>query len=212
MIPADFRAPYFRNHWVRVKQNSNASVIPPFSLVYIASESVVDNEIVYAVAKPNSASTDFNRDYLVTGPLAIDSAAGAEGIASSLEGGGYVSYDGTGTPSLNEVWGPKHGQHTLSKNQYGFLIRGGNTTFNGVNITIARQIGVNSVAGKLDTGTVGKNSTCTVSVWDGARASAVGAKLLNVKNPAISMTSVTTKQCIVVWNAGNPELVLVECD
>lgn len=210
-VPSDFRAPFFRNQWIRVKNGSGVT-IPPFSVVYPSNAVVDSNCLLVTVSKPNSASTDFYRHYMVTGPEAIDSTSTAEGLATSLEGYGYVSYD-TGTPTLRAVWGPKNGQFTISEHYFGFEILGSLTTFNGVGVVSARQIGVHTVIGKIDDSSISKGGSCTVSVYAGSGGSEAdtGMNITGVYNRWINMTSTTGKWCWVGWNADVPYLISVEC-
>ena len=212
MIPSDFRASFFRKDWVRVK-NGSGLVIPPFSLVYVSATTVSDGTIVHTVNRPLAASADFYRFFLVTGPFAIGQQSNHEGIASNLDSPGLMSYDSSGTPAAGQVWGPKHGQFTASSNYFGFQTMGGNTTFNGINVTVARQIGVHTVLGKIDDSSVSKGGTCTVSVHAGAGGSETntGMNITGVYNRAIAMTNTSNKWCMVGWNADTPYLLWVEC-
>ena len=129
--------------------------------------------MVYSVTQPNSAATDFNwNHYLVTGPFRIHADSDREGLASDLTTPNFVRYDSSGTPAAQEVWGPKHGQLTLSKHYYGFEIKGGNTTQAGNNVTVARWIGINEVLVKNGSGSdVAAASSGTFQVWTGTAGS-----------------------------------------
>jgi len=209
MSPTDYmRSRFFRDQcWFDVA-NASGEVIPPFSVVYNYSPAVGNNNFGFFVAKPNAAATDFYRDYFVTGPYSIAAASGAEGVACSLSSIGFVRTNGS--PTAGAVWGPKHGQFSLEENYYGFLMQSTSTTVAGVTVSLAKQIGIHSICGKIDDATVNKNSAATVSIWDSARA---GDTLMNVSayNRSINLTSVSGKMCIVIAPGTLGELVLVEC-
>jgi hypothetical protein len=145
LTPQDERAYFWRRPWVQVLNSSSSEPILPYSVVLITSASLTTNgDAQYTVRQPNAASTDFNwNGYLITGPWKI--GIGGRGIATNLAEPGLVRYDSSGTPAIKDVWGPKHGQWTLSKNYCGFEIVGGNTTASGNAVTLARWIGVNEV-------------------------------------------------------------------
>lgn len=213
MAPEDFfRSPFFRrNDWVRVKL-STAATVPPHSLVLVTSTTVSDNNLVFSVRQPNSASADFNWDgYLVTGPFAISSSTNYEGIATELSSPGLLAYNDYNTPAIKQVWGPKHGQFTAEKYYYGYQIVGGNTTSGGQKVTVARWTGVHLVKGKVDDTNVNALATCTVSVWDGNRGGDTTMNITGVVNPTSNLTSVNGKRCQVSFAGGTPELIFVEC-
>ena len=123
----DPMAPHFRRHWVRVL-NGTGSEIPPHSVVVLTGASQVGGEIVLTVGRPNTLSTDFNWcGYYVTGPFLIGASSTSEGLASKLDTPGYVRVDNSATATRGQVWGPKHGQHTLSYGYWGYMVLGGNT-------------------------------------------------------------------------------------
>lgn len=212
MNPLDQRWAAVRDRWPLRVRNSSGSVVPPFSVVLISSVTISNNETVYIIRQPNASSSDFNwNNYLVTGPFQIGSDSSAEGLATDLVQPNYVRYDGSGTPAAKDVWGPKHGQLTLSKYYYGFEILGGNTTAGGNSVTIARWTGIASVKGKIDDTNVNALATCTVSVWDGNRAGDTSMDITGVVNPTSNLTSVNGKRCQVTYPGGVPELIFVEC-
>lgn len=172
MNPLDQRWAMVRDRWPLRVKNSSGSVIPPFSVVLITSATATDNEMVFIVRQPNAASTDFNwNGYLVTGPFSIGSGSSDEGLATDLVQPNYVRYD-TGAPAIKEIWGPRHGQFTLSKAYYGFEILGGNTTAAGNNVTIARWVGAGEVLVKNETGSsIAAASSGTVNVYSGTAGS-----------------------------------------
>lgn len=153
MSPLDFyRSPSLRHPWVRVKLGV-ATTVPPHSVVLITSSAITNNDVTYTVRQPNAASTDFNwNGYLITGPFEIGANTSYEGVATTATEGALARYD-SGTPAMKEVWGPKHGQFTLSKGYHGFEIIGSTTTSpSGTNVVPVRWIGVEEVLVKNETG------------------------------------------------------------
>lgn len=211
MAPEDYlRAPFFRHPWVRVK-NGVATTIPPHSVVLITSGTITNNGMVYTVRQPNAASTDFNWDgYLITGPFEIGASTNYEGLATEATEPTLARYD-SGSPAMKEVWGPKHGQFTLSKGYYGYQVVGSTTTSGGNNVVPVRWIGVHLVKGKVDDTNVNALATCTVSVWDGNRANDTSMEITGVVNPTSNLTGVNGKRCQVSFAGGTPELIFVEC-
>lgn len=171
MIPADRSAPFFRKGWVRVKNDSGAE-IPPHSVVLITDSESTDGETVYTVIQPNAASTDFNwNGYLITGPFLIGAAGGDEGIATTATESALARFD-TGSPALKDVYGPKHGQLTLSKGYHGFEVIGSTTTSAGYSVVPVRWIGVNEVLIKNETGSsIAAGSSGTFNVYIGTAGS-----------------------------------------
>lgn len=201
-----------RGRWpIRVKNGAGAT-IPPFSLVLTSSATATDNEIVVTVVKPNAAAADFNLcGYLVTGPFAIGSGSSNEGLASNLVNPNYLSLDFTG--ATGNFCGPKHNQFTAAQYYHGYRLEGDPETVNGVKVAVAKNIGVNTVLGKMDNASVSPGSTCTVSVWAGVRPTEVDTtmNITNVANLGANITSATTKWCMVFFNGGQPYLGFVAC-
>lgn len=212
MSPSDFyRSSFFLgNPWVRVK-NSAADTISPHSVVLPGTPTITNNAIVIPVSKPNAASTDFIREYLVTGPFAIGASSNYEGIATTMPNPGLVRYDSSGTPAAKDVWGAKHDQYTLTKDRYGFYIYGGNTTSAGNNVIVAKQIGVHQIVGKIDDTDVTLDGTCTVSVWDAPGSNDISCNVTGVRNRTVDLTSVANKFCAVGWMGDEPYLMWVRC-
>lgn len=134
MISADLRRALFHKWPIRVR-NSSGVVAPPGACMRIASAVAVDGELVFTCAKPNA--TQQNR-YLVNGPFEIGTGSSDEGIASALADPGYVMYD-TGSPAVNEEWGPEDGEWALTTSGTGFTISGGTTTLAGNTVVSAVQ-------------------------------------------------------------------------
>lgn len=219
MSPLDFlRSPALRRHWVRVK-NGQSTTIPPHSVVLITSSTVTNGSVVHTVRQPNAASTDFNwNGYLITGPFEIGASTNYEGVATTATEGALARYD-TGTPAMKEVWGPKHGQFTLSKGYHGFEIIGSTTTSpSGTNVVPVRWIGVDSVLGKTDA-SVTSGSTCTVSVWSGTTAGSESDTTMNVASCYLRYGYVPTTCFVHVkldngipYIAGDHRTVVVKAD
>jgi len=212
MNPLDQRWQMVRDRWPLRVKNASGAVIPPFSVVLITTVTASNNEMLYTVRKPNAADTDFNwNGYLVTGPFAIGLGTSDEGLATDLAQPNYVRYD-TGTPAIKEVWGPKHNQHTLSKNYYGFEILGGNTTAAGASVTIARWVGSPIVIGTIDDASVSVGSTCTVSVYVGTTYQTNSTmNITGVVNRATALTGLSNNYCGVSQGNGIPILMWVAC-
>lgn len=208
MNPLDQRWQAVRDRWpIRVKNGTGAE-IPPFSLVLTSSATASNNEIVVTVIKPNANSADFNFcGYLVTGPFAIGAGSSNEGLATTLAQPNYLSLDFSA--STGQVCGPKHGQFTAARHYYGYRIEGGATTFNGVNVAIAKYIGVNSVLGQTDAN-FSVTTTGTVSVYVGVTGGAdSGMNITNVYNNFASVSA--AKTVMIVWNGEQPHLVAAKC-
>lgn len=204
MNPLDQRWAMVRDRWpIRVK-NGSGETIPPFSLVLTSSATATNNEIVVTVVKPNAAAADFNFcGYLVTGPFAIGSSSTNEGLATTLAQPNYLSLDFAG--SVGQVCGPKHGQFTAARHYYGYRIEGGATTVNGVNVAIAKNIGVSTVMGQASA-SIGLTAVGTVNVFIGANAGAdSGMKITNAFTPIASATS--GGNVIVCWNGEQPHIL-----
>jgi len=201
MNPLDLRWQMVRDRWPLRVKNSSGSTIPPFSVVLVTTVTAVNNEMQYTVRQPNAASTDFNwNGYLVTGPYAIGAGSSNEGLATDLAQPNYVRYD-TGTPAIGQIYGPKHGQLTLSKGYHGFEIMGGNTTAASNNVTIARWVGADLVMGKTDS-SVTSGSTCTVSVYNGTTAGSETDTTMNLTSCYLRLGYVPTTCFVAVKQIG----------
>ena len=215
MNPLDLRWQMVRDRWpVRVK-NGDSAAIPPFSLVLITSStnsSSTYNENLYTVVKPNNASsTDFPRQslYLVTGPFAIGGTSGNEGLASSLVQPNFIST--SSSASLGQVWGPKNGQFTAERYYFGYEILGGATTYNGVNIALARYKPTSTWLGKIDDSSVSDGSTCTVSIYTGSDGTTDTTMNATVRNRGTALTSLSSPYCEVFQNGEEYYLGYVHC-
>jgi hypothetical protein len=203
------RSAFFRNQlWFPVANYSGVT-IPPFSVVYNHQSAVGFNILGFQVKQPNESSLLFDREYFVTGPYRIADGTGAEGIACSLASPGFVRTNG-GTPTKNQVWGPKHGQFTLEEHYYGFLCYGGTTTACGNTVSVFKQIGYSGLFGKVDDTNVTKGNSATVSVWTDNFGSDTNMNV-SARNDAINLTSVNGKKCIIYAAGAYASFVMVEC-
>lgn len=205
MNPLDLRWQMVRDRWPLRVKNASGSVIPPYSLALVTSETASANEMLYTVRKPNAADTDFNRSkYLVTGPFAIGSGAANEGLATNLTQPNYISTDAAA--SIGQIWGPKHNQFTAARYYYGYEILGGATTFNGINIAVAKWIGVDTVLGKADS-SIANAASGTVSVWNGVGGSEADTTM-NIATVYNRGSAISSGDWVFVsWNGESPYIL-----
>lgn len=206
-----FRSPFLRHPWVRVK-NASTTAIPPHSVVLITGATKTNKEMVYTVRQPNAANTDFNwGGYLITGPLAIGASTDYEGVASRASTPCLAAYD-SGTPAVGQVFGPRHGQFTLSQYYYGFLVVGTTTTsLTGQNVMPVVWQGIPSLVGKIDDTDVTLGSTCTVSVHVGSSYQTDSTMNVTAINRGVALTSVSGSYCKVSAPNGVGILDWVAC-
>lgn len=159
MIP-DFRAPFFRLSWVRVL-NGSGEVIPPHAVMRIISGSITDEEMVFQVGQPETASLD--QVHLVNGPGQIYN----DGWATFLADGGIAKV--SGTPSINDEIGPSNASWALASGGSGFKVVGDPTTSNGIDVVLAVQVATPSSfefhRGVTD-GAISKGGSGTVSRYN----------------------------------------------
>lgn len=137
---------------------------PAFSCVAITSLAVTNGEIVRTVAKP---STTFYRSYGVTSPFDVTlNGSMARGIVMTA-GEMCVAYD-SGTPAVDEIWGMKPGQWTVSKNYPGFRCLGIVDSTNKIMLAVPEPI--LTLRAKADAA-INANSSGTCSVYIGAAGS-----------------------------------------
>lgn len=105
-------------------QNLTGNDIPGFAVMRvtgIADPTTTDNEYVLQVDQPNSSPAP----YCVNGPQVIKAQSGSTpgwGICS-FDFPNFALYDSTsGTPAVNDGWGPKSGSWKLVKGQSGFNV------------------------------------------------------------------------------------------
>jgi hypothetical protein len=214
MSPSDYmRSPFFyRNGWTPVANYSGVE-IPPFSVVYNHLSSGGFGILGFQVKQPNVSSTEFDREYFVTGPYAIAAAEGAEGIATTLRSPGFVRIDDADGSSAikNTVWGPKNGQFTLSEHYYGFLCYGGFVEdVCGNTVAPFTQIGYTGLCGTVDDTDVAKGASATISVYTDNFGSDTGMNV-SATNHAIDLESVNGKKCIIYAPGAYAFFIMLEC-
>lgn len=185
MNPLDQRWQAVRDRWpIRVK-NGSGETIPPFSVLRITGIAFTNNERVYSVAKPDGT---YRWRYLVSGPFAIGSSSTNEGLGTFLTQGGLVYC--SGTPALDEEWGPTASQWYLSQYRPGFIVSGSSTSFNGATLLDAIQAIPAEVRVQNDTGgDVAANSSATYSLFGGS----AGTTDLGLDITATNGTSISFK-------------------
>lgn len=105
-------------------QNLTGNDIPGFAVMRvtgIVDPTTTDNEYVVTVDQPNGSAAL----YCVNGPQIIKAQSGSTpgwGICS-FDFPNFALYDSTsGTPAVNDAWGPKSGSWKLVKGQSGFNV------------------------------------------------------------------------------------------
>lgn len=164
-IPQDFRAPFFRKNWVRFV-NSAGETIPSHAIMRVTNCTVTNGEMIYTVAKPDGT---YRWRYLVNSCIAVGSGSAHEGWGTFLDEGGPAYYS-SGTPALNEMWGPTSGQWYLTQHRPGFLISGaGTSTSGGVNVLFTKQVVPGEIRVYNDSGgAVAASASATMSVYGGS--------------------------------------------
>jgi len=192
-------------------KNNASETVPAWGVMQITEWILEGEDSDFPVAKITKPNTTFNRVYLVN--LEREVEQGGYGAAKFHWNAGFALYDtGSGTPAAGESWGPQSGQWTLKKNYYGFATLGGNiTTDSGKERTAIVQTGVDSVFGKIDSSSVSKNGTGTVSVWDSVFGADITAWDLTVYNHTVALSTVSGKQCKVSFVGNRPVFDWVEC-
>lgn len=141
-------------------QNLSGETVPPLAVMRVTGAGFHLGQRLITIGKPN---TSFDCTYLVNGPHA-DVANGFYGWAHRIGDATRVLYNsGSGTPSVNEEWGPADDQWTLEKYRYGFTILGSNV---GGESTLALYQRVQMYKGKTNASHA-KSATGTVSIYDG---------------------------------------------
>lgn len=199
MLSADTRKALAHKWPLRIR-NSQGTVIPPGAVMRIVSSAAVDGELVYTCAKPNSTAQ--NR-CLVNGPFAIGIGSSDEGIGTTLCEAGYVLYD-TGTPAVNEEWGPSSGSWTLTNAGTGFTIAGGITTLAG-NAAVSAVQGIPAAASTVD-GFISASGTLNAYA-DPLLSNSAGMSSLasqGIKGPGLSSSNMLMQTAIETATVYNP--------
>lgn len=150
-------------------QNNTANDIPGFAVMRVTGvcdPSTVDNQIVLQVDQPNGSDAI----YCVNGPNVIKAQSGGTSYfgACSLDFPNMVLYDSnTGTPAVNDVWGPKSGSWKLAKNYTGFRVFAQPTAGR---VLVTQSPGTGAWIGILQ-GTLAYGSSASVTLYQGTPGS-----------------------------------------
>jgi hypothetical protein len=120
---------------IRVR-NESGEVIPPCAVMRPVEWTTSSGRVVCRVGKPDSNTPE---RYLVNCPIEIAADSDSEGYATYLEDGGLVKYD-SGTPAVDEDWGPADGSWGLATDGTGFKIIGEPQTIGEQSVVIAEQV------------------------------------------------------------------------
>ncbi len=147
--------------------NVGSAQVPAAAPVQVVGITIVGQSAVYQVTQIGSGSyAAFNLRVAFNGPQPID--AGSYG---SCTAGGFVQtlWD-TGTPTAGEVWGIKPGQFSLTKGGAGSFIVDGIVDSSSKRMC-GRWLGIDTILGKVPSGTFGSGTSGTLNVWIGAAGS-----------------------------------------
>ena len=179
-------------------RNDNAGTAPAFGVMRVTGGTAGQFVTI------DQPSTAFKRRYLVNGPS--DVATGKFGLgtwltSNSLNIEGQQVLYASGTPAVDEEWGPSNGSWALSANRPGFLITGGNDTT--ALTTMAVQIITQQVFGKADAA-IALNASGTVRVYGGPPGSEsdTGQTISSVFNNVAAMAD--EAEVFVGWLHGKP--------
>lgn len=115
--------------------NNTGSTCPGNSIVRVTGITTdTDKAPLLSIAKPD---TTYGRQYAVTANRDVPN--GEYGIACIATIPLRIAYD-TGTPAINETWGPKPGQFTASKNYPGYRVIGPNDSTNKIMLAVPEPI------------------------------------------------------------------------
>jgi hypothetical protein len=147
--------------------NAGSSQIPAAAPVQVVSVALSDDRAVLQVAQIGSGSyAAFNPRIAFNGPLAI-----GPGMYGACTDGAFVQclWD-TGTPTPGDIWGIKPGQYSLTKNGVGNFVVDGIVDA-GTRRMFGRWYGIESLLGKVASGSISYSTSGTVNVWSGAAGS-----------------------------------------
>lgn len=185
-------------------RNTSGEEIPAYGCMRVTGAELKAGLPLITVAKPD---TTFHRLYLVNGPLRVGSDSNARGVGTWLEEAGYVLYE-SGTPAVDESWGPKASQWSLAKWRYGFTIVGGLAgTGSGIRV-LAKQEQVGEVYGQTN-GAIALDASGTVDLYDGNNA-AITSTSITATNRFVT-TVATGKKVIATWIGGTWLLSAAKC-
>lgn len=155
------RAPHPRDRRTEVYfRNDSGEEVPPLALMRVTGADFHLGQRLITIGKPN---TSFDCTYMVNG-FANAVGSGKYGWGHRLSDATRVLYNSSsGTPNVNEEWGPKDGQWSLEKYRYGFTILGANVVGTST-LTLYNRVG--AFIGKTNAAHA-KGATGTVSIYDG---------------------------------------------
>lgn len=181
--------------------NASGEEVPTGAVMRITATTFASGKPYYTIGKPNGT---FQRQYLVNTGLPVPD--GSDGhFGSFLCESGRVLYD-TGTPALNQEWGAKSGQWSLSANRPGFFIEGGTETISGSGtVVVARQHLVTEVLAK-SASSIANAATPTMTVQGGTPGSesGIGMTISSCYNPGRYLYP--DELCKVNWEGEKPYL------
>lgn len=201
-----FLYPLLSRPKVRV-QNESEEPIPTGGVMRVTGGTFVGKNAVVTVAKPDNT---LRRRYLVNCGPTIASENDAQGWGTRLLIAGLVLYDNaSGTPALDEEWGPQPNSWLLKKDYPGYLITGGTTTFGSYHGVIAEGMMQISFFGKAS-GSIAKDATNgTVKIW----TKNFGADtLITLPNCANYTTALVDGDKVSgSWLSGGPVIAKLPC-
>jgi hypothetical protein len=148
------------NDWWPCKSQASSDC-PAFGIMAVVDMTTLsgDDRPIYLVDQP---STTFRRQYVIAGPDGVKANSyGACTFGPSIR----FAYDSSGTPSLDDGWGPKAGQWTATKN-YPSSISAIGVIDSTAKIATGQLSPINIVIGVL-AGSLSQGSSATVNIYDG---------------------------------------------
>ena len=188
--------------------NADTVAAPAYAIMAVTGvQTLSSGEVLPKIGKP---STTFRRSYLVNGSAEVAaSSAGSYQDAEIIK----VAYD-TGSPALDEGWGPKAGQWTLTKNypETCLVIGVADST---KKLLLARVHPIDRILGKL-AGSISQGQSATVNIWGGAGGSETVIASLTLSARDWLMKSGSTaiasgKKVVVTWINGIAYIEEAEC-
>lgn len=185
-------------------RNTSGEAIPPYGCMRVTGAELRAGLPLITVAKPD---TTFHRLYLVNGPLRVGSDSNARGVGTWLEEAGYVLYE-SGTPAVDESWGPKASQWSLAKWRYGFTIVGATTGSGATARVLAKQEQVGEVYG-LTAAAIALDTSGTINLYDGNNA-IITSTTITATNRFVTSVAIS-KAVIATWIGGTWLLSAAKC-
>lgn len=123
-------------HWSSIK-NNEASSAPAFAVMEIteAATKADDGRTTLTGVQPTANGVIYH----INGPTAIP--AGGYGVVATTYPVWAQYESSSGTPAVNEEWGPKASQWTMDKTGTGWYIVGAQTTVGGKDIVLVQPKG-----------------------------------------------------------------------